>query len=271
MYVIFTNNFILNNAFRDRQFLIENSKNNDLFETHKFFADSSNYIKSRFLLSLFENKTIDYSINRIKSRFLLSLFENEAIDYSMNRIKLRFSSSLFEREIDDHTNDRIKSRSIFSSFENKDLNNLLNIKEFEKTKTKKRFKKSQNKKKTIIKIKKKTINFTKRNFSNFEFVKRDIALQIKQIKKTTKKINEIKKKIDKKKISIRIAQKRKARKIRKTQNETIKRIIKLATIISQIIHISNNKFNDNDFRNLVLNNDENFNAFEHKNKNANDN
>ena len=61
-------------------------------------------------------------------------------------------------------------------------------------------------------------------------MKRDITSQIKQIKKTTKKINKIKKKSIKKN-SIRIAQKRKIYKIHKTQNKIIKQIIKLTIII----------------------------------------
>ena len=206
----------------------------------------------------------------MKSRFLSSLFENETIDYSMNRMKSRFSSSFFEREIDDYTNDRMKSRSIFSPFEDEDLNNLLNIKKFEKAKTKKRFKESQNKKETIIKIEKKTINFTKRDSSDFELVKRDIASRIKRVKKATKKINEIKRKIDKKKTSIRIAQRREIREIRETRGETTKRAIRSTTTASQVIHISNDEFSDNDFKNLVLSNDEDFNVFEHENENAND-
>ena len=89
-------------------------------------------------------------------------------------IKFRLVLSLFEFKVN-NLNNRIKSRLIFSLFENKKFNNLLNINKFEKAKTKKKSKKLQNKKKIIIKIEKKLINFTKRYFLNFEFVEQYIA------------------------------------------------------------------------------------------------
>ena len=91
--------------------------------------------------------------NCIKSRLISLLFEIEInnLNYYM---KSRSILSFFEIEINNLSN-CLKSRSIFSFFENEKFDNLLNINEFKKIKTKKKLKKSQNKKRIIIKVEKK--------------------------------------------------------------------------------------------------------------------
>ena len=60
---------------------------------------------------------------------------------------------------------------------------MLNINKSAKTKVKKRSKELQNKKKTITKIEKKAIKFTKRYFSSFKLVERYIEHRTKRVKK----------------------------------------------------------------------------------------
>ena len=192
------------------------------FKKFEFFDNLTNENN----LNNFSNDFFDTSI-RIEPRSILSIFEPEINDLSYY-IKSRLISSLFEFEVNDLSN-RIKSRSTSSLFKNEKLDDLLNINKFEKTKTKKRSKKLQNKKKTIIKIEKKLINFTKRYSSNFKFVERDIATRIKRIKKkatnkfkTKETTTKLKKKTNKK-ISIEITRDREAR------NETTKQNTRSAT------------------------------------------
>ena len=124
----------------------------------------------------------------------------------------------------------------------------------------------------MIKIKKKLINFTKRYFLNFEFVERDIATRVKRIKKKAtskfkakKTTTKFKKKTNKK-TSIKIIRDYKIR------NKTIKRNIRSAIRILQIIAISSNEFNNNNFKNFNQNSsDENFNVLKNKNENVNNN
>ena len=108
---------------------------------------------------------------RIESEFSNNMFEvNELFADSSNRIESRSILFFFEYEVDNIVNNsinRIKPRLLFSTSELENLINLLNINEFAKAKTKKKFKKSQNKKKIITKVEKKTTNFTKRDSSNF--------------------------------------------------------------------------------------------------------
>ena len=95
----------------------------------------------------------------------------------------------------------------FFNSKNNDLNNLLNIAEFDKTKAKKRFRKSQNKKNLITKVDKKTVNFTKRNFFKFEHVKRKLKVKTKRVKKIlslTKRLQLRKKLLLRKKLSIKL-------------------------------------------------------------------
>ena len=115
-------------------------------------------------------------------KFELLFDINELIYNRRNRIKSLIAFSNFENLIHDFRN-RIKLLIAFFNSKNNDLNNLLNIVEFDKIKTKERFRKSQNKKNLITKIDKKTINFTKRNFFEFEHVKRELKTKAKRVKK----------------------------------------------------------------------------------------
>ena len=156
----------------------------------------------------------------------------------------------------------MKSRSTFSLLENEKHNNLININEFNKikVKTKKKFRKSQNKKNRMTKAKKKAINFTKRNFSNFEFVERDIETRIKRIKKQITN----KQKTKTNKFTFQFTRNRENRKVR-NENEA-KRIIRSIKTVSQIIFISNDEKSDDDFDNFHLSSDEDFDVFENENE-----
>ena len=124
---------------------------------------------------------------------------------SFNILKSRIDAEVFDNlfklnNLLTDLNNCIKPRSFFLFFEVEEFKNLLNINKSNKIKTKKKFKKSQNKKKTITKVEKKTINFTKRDFFNFEYVERKFAIKIKRIKK--KIVNKFKKKTNKKTIEV---------------------------------------------------------------------
>ena len=190
---------------------------------------------------------------------------NEFVNDSSSRIKPRQSFSFSSNEIDEFVNDsssRMKSRSTFSLLENEKHNNLININEFNKikVKTKKKFRKSQNKKNRMTKAKKKAINFTKRNFSSFELVERDIETRVKRVKKQIAS----KQKAKTSKFTFQFTRNRENREIR---NEgEVKKVTRSIKTVSQIIFISNNEKNDNGFDNFHLNNDEDFDVFENENE-----
>ena len=92
-------------------------------------------------------------------------------------------------EIDDlihNRNDRIALSVVFSSSEDEKLIDLLNVAESNIAKTKERPRESKNKKGTITRKEKKVAKSTKRDFSKFEHVKREI--QAKRVKKNLDKI-----------------------------------------------------------------------------------
>ena len=88
---------------------------------------------------------------------------------------------------------RFDSSIVFLISKNNDLNDLLNIAKFEIAKAKEKSRESQNKKRIMTRAKKKTIKFTKRDFSEFEHVKREYEIRVKRIKKNIN--NQIKKNI----------------------------------------------------------------------------
>ena len=172
-----------------------------------------------------------------------------------NRIKLLIAFSNFENLIYNSRN-RIKSSIVFFNSKNNNLNNLLNIVELDKVKTKKQFRKSQNKKNLITKIDKKAANFTKRNFFKFEHVKRKLKIKAKRVKKNiivNKKITITKKIIVAKKIIDQTTKNRKNQSKNKAFTTAILQFIILiitqsnAILLKFIKLFSNIEFNNKKF------------------------
>ena len=121
--------------------------------------------------------------NELIFDFLFESLSNQSF-YESSSKKIENSESDFLSKIDDLFHDRshrIVSSILFStSKKNENLKNLLNIVEFNVTKTKKRSREFKNKK-IMTRTKKKIVKFTKKDFSKFEHVKRNI--EIKRVKK----------------------------------------------------------------------------------------
>ena len=86
-------------------------------------------------------------------------------------------------DVDELIRTRLDSSIVSSISENNDLNDLLDIAEFEIAKAKGRSRESQNKKKIMTRAKKKAAKSTKRDLSEFEHVKREYETRVKRAKK----------------------------------------------------------------------------------------
>ena len=177
----------------------------------------------------------------------------------------KFDVVTFENMIRANENIKRLMINVDTFFEIFELKNLLNIDDSLIVKSKNKFRKSQNKKFTL-RAKKTTTQFTKRDFSKFELVKRNIEIKAKRVKKEARnRKSERGRKGRKNRKNEKNEKSRKSRKNRKnrknekniiTQNRKVatSKITRSTTTIFQIIDIFNDEINDNEF-NYFENND----------------
>ena len=168
------------------------------------------------------------------------------------------------------SNNRIEFLIFSSFFEVFELDDLFNIFELRIQKSKKKSRKFQNKKNLMIKIEKTTIKFTKRNFFEFEFVKQNIEITIKRVKKKivnefkTNRIKTTRTKNENKAI-IKNKNKTQSNAITRNRKFVTRKVTRSTISISQIIDILNDEISDDEFNDLKFNNDD-FHASKNENE-----